>query len=765
MATELNLSKESKEVKDLTKSLVDLTKTLRGLKKEISGTQKAFNDQSKSQSEVANKAKQVQTANQKLSDIQKERVSLINKLNKANSNSIQRNEELKLQLAKQNKANKELARSKLGLIGAYEKEAKKLADLRKKYKDVATAQGTNSKQSKKLRKEIGQLDGKLSKVNVTGGKASSMFNQMPGPMGRVQSSVMMVIGSLKLLAKVIFTTPLGWLIAIIGGAIAAMSSFFTSSEEGQDRWNKVMTKSKVVLNNFKDELAKAGKALIEFRDDIAESEEGVKGLFKRLGEDIKTDFQKLKDTIKDEGFFKALGKSMANPFIFAKEKLNEFTEENRRELKIAEDLANRQAKLDRLERDSLVKLAVLRRDINLLRETAAKKEDVDAQTRLVALNEAIILENKILDINVSIASEKANLKTIQNSLSLSNKEDLNEEAQLRAALIDQEASAARKRKLLQAELVTTQREILTEEKKLEDERQTFVDELFADDIEQFEAQLEKEQDLEIKATEDTIKQQEELKKAARDEELEDFKLLLAAKDELEQSAIGAAQQIASDQFSSFIDNNLNSFREGQEAQEQVLKNRLDKGEISEKEYEKKIKALKLKTRQEEAKAEKKKALFDVAINTAIEIAKVLSKPFLIPIVAAIGATQAAVIAARPIPKFKFGGKKQTEGMAGFSESGSELMVLPGGQSLLTPEKETIGFVPAGTKFFSHDSPETRTAMEGGITNAKFDELISEQRATRKAINDQKSYTWTRKGLEERDRKANMRRLYVGKYLR
>jgi hypothetical protein len=60
-----------------------------------------------------------------------------------------------------------------------------------------------------------------------------------------------------------------------------------------------------------------------------------------------------------------------------------------------------------------------------------------------------------------------------------------------------------------------------------------------------------------------------------------------------------------------------------------------------------------KTKQ--AKADKALALFNVAINTAVAISKAAPNPFLIALAAGVGIAQAAIILAKPIPKFAQGG--------------------------------------------------------------------------------------------------------------
>ena len=88
-----------------------------------------------------------------------------------------------------------------------------------------------------------------------------------------------------------------------------------------------------------------------------------------------------------------------------------------------------------------------------------------------------------------------------------------------------------------------------------------------------------------------------------------------------------------------------------EHRQQALKAQLDKGLISEKEYERKL--ADLKTRQ--ARADKANALFQIGINTAVQVSKNLGSP-LVPFIIALGAAQAAAVLSRPLPKFEKGGE-------------------------------------------------------------------------------------------------------------
>lgn len=240
---------------------------------------------------------------------------------------------------------------------------------------------------------------------------------------------------------------------------------------------------------------------------------------------------------------------------------------------------------------------------------------------------------------------------------------------------------------------------------------------------------------ETKAVEDNIKERERIELESMQKIIDKQKEKEETVKQIKEEAINAAGQFAFDRLSANIDNELAAYTEQQEEEKALLQEKLDNGEISEKEYQEKIAAIDKKIKIKQAQADKRKALYDIAINTAVGIAKAIPNLVLMGVAAATGALQAAVVAAKPIPAFRHGGIMHESGLARFSEGGkSELAVLPSGKAILTPEHETIGFVPKGTHFYSSGSPETRIAKEGGITIEKYEELIKSNKAIENAIN-------------------------------
>ena len=151
------------------------------------------------------------------------------------------------------------------------------------------------------------------------------------------------------------------------------------------------------------------------------------------------------------------------------EGIKNFGEETRKEIQVAGELADARAKADKMERDLIIERAEATRKFNELREKAADKENVSIEDRIAALREAGRIEDEITQKEIEAARIRFETKKQENALSESTKEDLDEEAQLQARLIELEASRLKKQKTLTAEITTNLREQKAEEKRIQAE--------------------------------------------------------------------------------------------------------------------------------------------------------------------------------------------------------------------------------------------------------------------------------------------------------
>jgi hypothetical protein len=191
------------------------------------------------------------------------------------------------------------------------------------------------------------------------------------------------------------------------------------------------------------------------------------------------------------------------------------------------------------------------------------------------------------------------------------------------------------------------------------------DEERARDLENFN----KQNDEILSMTEGFIEEQKKLDEDAKTEKLESDKKQADEELRIQEEKTRAIEELKKGIITTFADETesyisdladikreekLTKIKDNQKIQEDLLKNQLDKGLISEDEYNKQVSALAKKTRIEEAKASKKKTLFDIAISTAAAVVKALPNFILAAGVAAAGAIKAAFVAARPIPEFGSG---------------------------------------------------------------------------------------------------------------
>lgn len=181
--------------------------------------------------------------------------------------------------------------------------------------------------------------------------------------------------------------------------------------------------------------------------------------------------------------------------------------------------------------------------------------------------------------------------------------------------------------------------------------------------------------------------------------------------------------------------------------------------------ENKFAAKQKKLKTEQAKADKRQAIFKTVIDTASAIVEALPNVALSIFAGVLGAAQLAEIVATPIPAFKDGGKMLESGLAKFSEYGPELAISPGGQAILTPQKETIGFIPKGTQFFSHDSPETQQVLK-----EKDSRELEVLKSIDKKLSNQNNSGYDRpvmtpEGVEYWDKLKRIRKTYLDNRIR
>lgn len=329
-------------------------------------------------------------------------------------------------------------------IKTMETEANSLDALRAKNKSLKTEQGKLNLKTKEGKKRFKEINKELDNNNKVIGKSKAAFQGLPGPIGAVQAAFN------KMLANPIFLV-LAALVLTLKGLFEA----FTRSSKGQDALAKGMGFLKglvAVVQRAFDALAEVvigvfenpQQALKDFVDalktNLINRVEGVISTFKILGNIIKDiitfNFDDIGDSAKElASSLVQVGTGLdAEQQAAALEKVNGvFKEINET---VQKSIGLEQAKLDlrRSNLNAIVRIAGLEVEINKARADASNKLiSVEERLKAIAEAEELTIQKQALQIN--LAQQRLNLKILENSLAKSGLADLEEEANLEAAVL------------------------------------------------------------------------------------------------------------------------------------------------------------------------------------------------------------------------------------------------------------------------------------------------------------------------------------------
>ena len=323
---------------------------------------------------------------------------------------------------------------------------------------------------KETQQVSGELTGSLDKM--TGG-AISKFTAFKGTLKGVT-------GGFKSMRIAIISTGIGALIVGIGALTAA----FTGSEEGQNKFAKIMSVIGALTGNLIDLLADLGEGIISVFENPKASIERFKTL---IVENIQNRFNAIFDTVGYlgkaikllfEGKFRAalkVGGQAANSFVDsmtgvkdsigkASGALSGFAKEQMDEAKAAASAADMRAKADKIERKLVVDRSKLESEIALLKLKSRQEDEFTAQERQAALLKAQELEESLLDKETEYLALRRDAQVLENTFSRSNKENLDKEAQAIAEVNRVVARRADNARATQRELNRVSKEIENDEK-------------------------------------------------------------------------------------------------------------------------------------------------------------------------------------------------------------------------------------------------------------------------------------------------------------
>ena len=397
--------------------------------------------------------------------------------------------------------------------------------------NTTTKQGAT--EFKRLNKEILKQNQSIKAAEQAGGD----FRRNVGNYGNALGQVSPALGSvtngfqaMTVAAKAFIATPLGAVIAVIGAAIGALTQYFRDNEEGQNALLSITNRLSAIFGVLTDAVSDFGKFLFDAFNNPLET-------FMSFGESIEkyvvNQFKLVVDglgligrsiSLLFEGEFseaaetasKGLKKVLidTNPVVQATNKLGEaiqfVNEESQKRIGVADDLSKIQAQIDKDERKLLVDRANAQREIADLRLKAKKEDQFTAQERISFLEEAKALTDEIAAQEENLAQQRFDARKLENSLSNSSKEDLKEEAQLQAELINVQTARANANRKLETEIQTNKKKVQAEDKAQRDQEQTDRDAEIQAEKDKAE-EVKKIRDKELKESEERAKQEKKLR--------------------------------------------------------------------------------------------------------------------------------------------------------------------------------------------------------------------------------------------------------------
>ncbi len=316
-------------------------------------------------------------------------------------------------------------------------------------------------ETEKVKKSSSGLGSTLDKV--TGG-AVSKFKGMTSSLGGVA-------GGFKGIGVAIAASGLGLLLITIG----AIKTAFTASEEGQNKFAKIMGVIGSVTGNLIDVISDVGEVIIGVFSGDSEAIKSATDFGKKIFDVVGLPIKNIIDIVKTAG--KVLGSLFSGDVEGAIDNLNEgindvkgnfidageaisgaaqalkdFGEEAMREAAIAADIADQRAKADKIERGLITERAEADRRISELRGIASRQDLFGLEERKQALIEASVINEEITNKEIVAAKLRSEAIIAENKLSKSTKEDLDKEAQARAKLIQLETKRLNLQKRLGTEI-------------------------------------------------------------------------------------------------------------------------------------------------------------------------------------------------------------------------------------------------------------------------------------------------------------------------
>lgn len=463
-------------------------------------------------------------------------------------------------------------------------ESNSLAAQKLKLKELVEQRDKIDRSTTEGAKKFDQMNGSILNLNQSIKKAEEQGGSFQRNVGNYKGTIDQFTGGafsaaeglskMTVQALRFIATPIGAIIAAIALAIGSLVAYFKSSEEGQDRWNKIVTIGKVVLEKFMDIVEGFGEIVF---DAFSTAVEWVGKFAKVLG---------ISET--------AIGDTVDEA------------------VKAGARLSDLQSKLDKAERESLVNNAKKRLEISELRR---KADESEGQNKLRFLNEALELERQIIEQEVADADLRLEIAMTNLDLYGADKDALKAVAEAEAAVFQAKQKQFDETRKMNKERLATEKEIgdailkrIDGDRALQQQeeiRLAKINEKADEELGKAFERITKRTEAEEKGQAETLANlfegvqiEAEINDAATDDYIEGVKARMKAQEELAALTLFLASATASELSGIFngitearmmeAKNQLDAYKIQQGQELAALDEKLAKGEISEEDYKKEV---------------------------------------------------------------------------------------------------------------------------------------------------------------------------------
>ena len=329
-----------------------------------------------------------------------------------------------------------------------------------------------TKSTKKLDKEVGEVS---KSTNNLGGSIDAMTGGALAGFKKFAGGLKTIALGFRTIGGAIAASGIGLIVI----TIAALTAAFKGSEEGQNKFAKIMGVIGAVTGNLVDLLADLGESIISvfenpkqaikdfanlIKTNITNRFDGLMELIPAMGKAFEQlfsgDLSGAIETVGNNTAKIVLGvDNLTGKIKGAGKAIKDFAEQNIKEGNAAAKVADQRAKADIIERGLLVRRAKAEREIAELRLKAKDLNNVSAKEREAALMKVLDIQDGLAQSEVEIAQLRSDAQTAENTFARSTKENLLEEERLKAAVIAVETRRIDQKRAIQRELTAAENEI------------------------------------------------------------------------------------------------------------------------------------------------------------------------------------------------------------------------------------------------------------------------------------------------------------------